>query len=161
MVKKGEYGELLIQELLEEKGYIVYRTTSNGSHGFDMTIYKNGRYVFAAEVKTKRMCFKYPETGFEEYLFQRYDRLSKELNLPVFIFFVDAGKKAIYGNWLTELNKPTHYKEWDYPKVVGHKGGEHQTRYFPECNMRHVRDLQADELKILDSFTKSKKENLG
>ena len=157
--RKGEYGELLIQAMLEKNGYVVYRTNSNGSHGFDMTVYKNGRYVFAVEVKTKRKCNKYPETGFEEYLFQRYERLSKELNLPVFIAFVDEGndevKGAIYGNWLTELNKPIHYQRWDYPKVRGHTGGQRLTRYFPMCHMRHLRYLTCGELAILKTIGKS------
>ena len=156
-VKKGDYGEKLVDDYFEDMGWIVYQPTTDKAHGFDRYLYKNGRQI-ALEVKTKPRCSKYPETGFDERSFQRYQKLSEENNLPVIIAFVDELEKQIYGNWLSELNKPlptANPNEQDYPKVVGHTGGVKLTRYFPLKFMRRFRNLTDDEVAILKSLNRS------
>lgn len=156
-VQKGDYGEFLVQKHLEAKGYIIYRPDTDGAHGFDMLAYKDGRYQFAVEVKTKPMCRKYPETGFNYRLYERYVELSEANSLPVAIFFVDEDRRAIYGNFLSELEKPLFVKELGnkghYPKTVGHTGGNNLTRYYHESSLKHVRDLTDAEVETLKSFT--------
>ena len=155
-VKKGDYGEKLVADYFESRGWVIYNPRTDKAHGFDGYLYKDGKQI-ALEVKTKPRCLKYPETGFDEYAFQRYKKLSEEKNMPVVIAFVDELEKQIYGNWLSELNKPLKTEnpnEQDYPKVVGHTGGNKLTRYFPLKFMRLFRNLTDDEVDILKSFNR-------
>ena len=150
-VQKGEYGEYLVSRYLENQGCVMYAPVTDKAHGFDLIAYRNGRY-FAVEVKTKTMLRKYPETGFSEFLFQRYQRLCNETNLPLLVAFVDEGLGAMYGNYLHELNKPVFYHGSYYPKVIPHKNSE-ETRYFPKCHMRLFRNLTPHEINFLKSKT--------
>lgn len=154
-VLKGDYGEILVKRFLEEKGYIVYQPGTMAPHPIDMFVCKDNANAFFCEVKTKPACRKYPETGIEFCQYERYRQLAEEIGLPVYLAFVDEDRKEIYGNYLHELDKPTRYKGMDYPKTVGHKGGDKLTRYFPLCNMLHLRYLNFLEINLLKSFTKN------
>lgn len=149
--QKGDYGEGLVDKFIENQGFVIYRPVTDGVHGFDRIIYKNEKY-YAVEVKTKPICSKYPETGFEVRLYERYKRLSKENNLPVVVFFVDEVSQMIYGNLLSELDKPTQYEGYDYPKKVGHTGGSKFTIYFPMKHMKIYKHLTPEEVNVLKSF---------
>lgn len=125
---------------------------TDGAHGFDRILYKDEQYS-ALEVKTKPMCWKYPETGFDKRHFDRYVKLSDTTNLALFIAFVDEDNRAIYGNYLSELRKPRFIKEWGvkghYPKFTSHTGGRNATVYFHKDSMIPLRDLSNTEVENL------------
>lgn len=154
-VKKGDYGEALFKNYLEQLGNVIYQPVTNGSHGFDMLAYKNEKY-FAVEVKTKPMCRKYPETGFAKYLYERYHKLSAENNMPLLVAFVDEDKRAIYGNWLHELAEPKYIEELGakghYPKFMPHTGGGELTVYFHKPSMKHFKSLTDEQVSKLKSL---------
>jgi len=53
-LKKGEIGEMIIQDFLEKRGWIVYRPfTKDKAHYFDALATKNKEKVIAIDVKTK------------------------------------------------------------------------------------------------------------
>lgn len=93
----GNYGEKIVKEYLETKGYIVYKPMTNGSHPFDNLLTKGKDKICIAEVKTKPKMKKYNCTGFNYNHYLEYKAISKKHNLDVFIFFVDWELKAVYG----------------------------------------------------------------
>ena len=156
-VKRGDYGELLAQRYFENKGFIVYSPVTDAPHGFDRYIYKDGKQ-YALEVKTKAMCRKYPETGFDKRHYDRYCTMSKENNMPVIIVFVDHEQRAMYGNTLSALNKPLFVEELGdkghYPKFTTHKGGINPTVYFHKSSMKLFRNLTGTEVETLKLLSK-------
>ncbi len=98
-VKKGNYGENIINTYLEDKGYVVYRPITDGPHCFDHLAIKDKKQVIIAEVKTKAKLNNYDETGFEYKHYLEYKFISGKHNIPVFIFFVDEMLKEVYGNF--------------------------------------------------------------
>ena len=158
---KGDYAEVIVQRLLEEKGFVVYRpVTHDKPHGFDMFAYKDKSYKFAVEIKTKSLCDKYPETGFEEYLHDRYVQLSEKLNLPVWILFCDEKRKEIYGNLLSKLDEEKTIEDMGekghYPKVIGHADGDNVTRYYHISSMKTFHTLTDEESQKLANFSTKK-----
>lgn len=102
-VKKGDFAEVIVHKYLENKGYVVYKPSTEGSHAFDRLAIKNKEKVIIAEIKAKAKLNKYDETGFELRHYNDYKKISERHNLPVFIFFVDEMLKEIYGNFLHVL----------------------------------------------------------
>jgi len=62
-VKKGNIGELIIRNYLEDKGYVVYEPVTEKAHHFDKVISRNKKFLAVAEIKTyERLRYK-TETG--------------------------------------------------------------------------------------------------
>lgn len=156
-LEKGDYGEILVKQFLEKKGYVIYQPVTMAPHPIDMIACRRGIIAFAAEVKTKPACRKYPETGIENYQYEHYLRFCEAAGIPLFIAFVDEERGEIYGNYLHELDKPTWYKGMHYPKTIGHTGGANVTRYFPLCNMNRLRFLTPVEINMLKKHTQQQK----
>jgi len=155
-LQKGDYGEILVRQFLEKRGYGIYQPVSMLPHPIDMIAWRRGILSFAVEVKTKPACRKYPETGIEFYQYEHYLRFCETASIPLFIAFVDEERGEIYGNYLHELDKPTEYGGMHYPKTIGHTGGKNVTRYFPLCNMEHLRDLTPAEINLLKKYTQNR-----
>lgn len=136
-------GENIIKNRLESLGYTLFKPESDTSHEFDKIAFKNGKPEFLVEVKTKPMMKKYRETGVNYNHYLRYVNASKNLNLPIKIYFVDTDSKSIYGNFLSELAKPQiQYntptrKPIEYPKIMNTRFDGKSTKiiYFPEQAM--------------------------
>lgn len=108
--QKGTYGENLVKKYLLNKGIICYKP-EGGAHDFDFLLSNRDKMVIA-EVKTKpRMFKKHPElnnwygTGVENKSIDLYKKKSKELGIPVYLYFVDEIERRIYGNDLSILEK--------------------------------------------------------
>ena len=133
----GSIGEAIIKNYLMSQGWIVYAPCNNGPHPFDFLCYKNGK-SFIAEVKTKAVMNKYFATGIPISHYNTYKQFQTQYNIPVFIFFVDTSLGFIYGNYLDELEKPTHLKEdggiVEYPLIMQKSG----VVVFPIVNMRMI-----------------------
>lgn len=149
-VKKGAYGEYLAKKYFVEEHYIIYRPTINGSHGFDFFLYDNEKEKYiAVEVKTKAKCRNYPETGFNQNVYERYCQLSNEYNMPVLVVFVDEDEKRMYGNYLSELCKPIFIDEekaGHYPKFKPSSDGTKNLVYFHMSSMNTFRALTDNEV---------------
>ena len=148
-LEKGDYGEILVKQFLEKKDYVIYQPVTAAPHPIDMIACRRGVVALGVEVKTNAACRKYPETGIDYYQYEHYNRFSAAASIPILLVFVDEERGEIYGNYLHELDKPTVYKGMNYPKTIGHTGGANVTRYFPLCNMIHLRQLSLNEVNLL------------
>ena len=142
-VKIGDYGEALVQSHVESKNFICYRPDTDGAHLCDFFILGKGIGTIAAEVKTKPMRDKYPDTGFNIRHYERYKQLSDEHNMRVFVFFVDEKLKWIYGNYLDVLDTP-FYEDYGYPRNEVTDWGA--IRYYHIDSMKLIRPLTDEEL---------------
>lgn len=148
--KKGEYGELLFRGILEKKDYTVYTPKTKGAHPFDIIAVhkcpKTGQKkpVFAADVKTKPMRVFFSDTGIWTNHYHVYLKFSKTHLMEFWLIFVDQNLGEIYGNTISELDKPRVIDSRAYPLIDG------TTRYYPKAAMRTIRLLTGDEIEELD-----------
>lgn len=142
-VLKGNIGERIVREYLEQKGYIVYEPKTGGAHGFDKLAILNKKQAIIVECKSKARRNKYPDTGIDIRHLNDYEYISKKHNLPIFIFFIDELMGEIYGNKLSELMVPCIVCNKSYPSR------EKNIIYFPLVNMKKVGKIGVDEIKTL------------
>ncbi len=128
--KKGEYGEKKVHEYLEAKGFVVYLPVTPAAHAFDRLAIKDKKQAVIVECKAKARRTRYADTGINITHYNDYLYISKKHNLPVFIFFIDEHLREIYGNFLSELERPTKVSGKMYPAREG------KIIYFPLVNMR-------------------------
>lgn len=114
-VQKGDYGERIVRNYLESKGWIVYEPETEGPHAFDKLCIKDKKHIVIAEVKTKARMNKWNATGFNIKSYNEYLFIQNKYGIDVFIFFVDEYVKSIYGNKLSILEKPYTAKDGVYP----------------------------------------------
>lgn len=149
-LQKGDIGEAIIQKLLEEKGWSVYRPDTDGAHCFDMLAILNKAQCIAVDVKAKAAMKYYPATGINQKHFEEYQRFSKKHLMPFWLFFVDENSCSIYGNTLDELEKPRKVANKQYPMKL--TAGQALLRVWPLDAMKVVADItpaQAASLKKL------------
>jgi len=132
-VKKGNYGEDLVNNYLNKKGYVIYTPITNNAHCFDRIVMKNKSDIKIVECKTKAKRTYFDDTGIDIRHYNEYKNISDKYIIPLFIFFIDEYLGEIYGNYLTELIKPKVVKNKEYP--LEYKG----IMYFPMVNM--IRDI--------------------
>lgn len=116
--RKGTIGEEICRRYLEKWGWVVYKAITEGPHAFDMLAIKDKHQVVAVEVKTKARLNKWPATGVDQKDFELYWRLSTQHNMPFWLFFVDEYEGLIYGNSLSELERPVVVGGHTYPMVL-------------------------------------------
>lgn len=117
-VKKGFYGEKIVRNYLEDRGWIIYIPYTNGPHAFDHLCVKDKRRIIIAEVKTKARMNKWNATGFNVKNYNEYLFIQNKYRIEIFIFFVDEYLKSIYGNKLSILKKPYRAKDGKYPMII-------------------------------------------
>lgn len=147
-LKKGDVGEAIIKQYLESKGWVVYQPTTSGAHCFDMMSIKNKKTAIALDVKAKARMNKYPATGVNLIHFNEYKNFSEKYSMPFWIVFVDEMQMSIYGNSLTELEKPIAVDGVKYPITMHSK-----LRLWPLANMKVISTItkeQAAQLKQLN-----------
>ena len=142
-VKKGNYGEELVDKFLEAKGFICYFPKTKGAHWFDRLAIKDKQRVIVAESKTKARLNKYPATGFNYKQYLEYKRIYETHKIHVFIFFVDEMLKKIYGNFLTKLELPTKIGNIEYPLRIN------DVVVFPLKNMVDIGELTDEDVNFL------------
>ena len=119
---KGEIGEEIIREYLEEKGWIVYCPfTKNKAHYFDQLATKNKEQVIALDVKTKARLNKWPAQGINIKHYKEYKNFIKKINVPFYIIFIDDKNGDVYACELKNLKNgfhPTPYIiAWDLSQM--------------------------------------------
>jgi len=157
LVKKGKVGEKIVKKHLLEEGNIIYETNYeelddkyNKSHPFDYMIYNKFEGMKIIEVKTVSSRKYYPDTGINYVSYQLYKEISKQYNMPYYIYFVDKNNKQIYGNLLSELETPYIDKKYGmYPKIIKSSWNEIDNTiiYFPLAKMKLLKELTIEDLK--------------
>lgn len=143
-VKKGDYGEKIVREYLENKGWIVYEPRSGGPHAFDKICVKDKKYIIIAEVKTKARMNKWNATGFDIKHYFEYKNLQTKYGIDVFIFFVDEYMKQIYGNKLSILEKEYIANDGKYPRQL-----KNEIIIFSLESMIKVADIKEEDSQYL------------
>ena len=89
-LKKGELGESIIREYLENKGWVVYFPfTKDRAHYFDMLATKDKGAVIACDVKTKARLNYMPSTGINVKTLNQYQQFVSKTGVPFFLVFID------------------------------------------------------------------------
>jgi len=121
-LRKGDVGEELVRCRLEAQGWVVYKPITDKAHAFDILCIKNKRTAIAMDVKAKARLNKYPATGINQKHFEEYKYFSEKHLMDFWVIFVDEMQKSVYGNRLTELEKPRTVEGKTYPWVMPTKG---------------------------------------
>lgn len=112
-LKKGEIGEIIIQEFLEKRGWIVYRPfTKDKAHYFDALATKNKEKVIAIDVKTKARLNNWRAQGINIKSYNEYKKFINKINVPFYLFFIDDKCGDVYTAELSKLRNsfnPTPY----------------------------------------------------
>lgn len=146
LLSKGEVGVSLVKKYFEQKGYVVYTTSSNKKEYFDMIITssKNKGEItrFIVEVKTVNRRIKYADTGLSNYDIEGYLKVQEAFNCKMMIAFVDESLDKIYGASLDELLLTHIDNGISYPWICGGQrifdGRTNEVIYFPLSIMRDI-----------------------
>lgn len=106
-LKKGEIGERIIREYLENKGWIVYIPfTKHKAHYFDILATKNKEKAIAIDVKTKARLNKWDAQGIDTRHYNQYMSFLKNHNVPFYICFIDDKSGDVHVAELDKLKEP-------------------------------------------------------
>lgn len=155
---KGNLGEFIVDKYLLGKNIIPYSPKADIAHPFDrLCASTNKKNIFIAEVKTKASRSYYPDTGINLKSYEEYKFIENKYGIDVWMFFVDEYKKKIYGNKLSNLDKPVEIihknKILNYPLIQPNAIGR-KIIYFPLEFMVDVCDIDdkvSEELKELST----------
>ena len=143
-VKKGNIGETIVNEYLENRGFVIYKPITEKAHCFDALAIKDKEKLLIVEIKTKARLNKYPATGFDYKHYLEYTEISDKHNADVFIFFVDEMLEKVYGNYLKYLQELTIIKNKTYPFTMNF--GNNKVIFFPLDNMVDIKLLTKEQV---------------
>jgi hypothetical protein len=145
-VQKGYMGEAEVDKYLIGKGIVPYSPITGVAHPFDrLCASQDKKRIFIAECKAKASRSRYPDTGINLSSYQDYKNIMEIYKIDVWLFFVDEYLKKIYGNSLSELEKPREIIiPWrgptNYPLIDRSKYGK-DIIYFPLVAMIDVCEI--------------------
>lgn len=140
-VKKGDIGEQIVKDFLEEEGYLVYKCATKGAHPFDGMAVSKQNKVFYFDVKTKARMNKCNCTGFNLKHYKTYIKVKEENNIDFYVYFVDDKNGKVHKADLKKLENTQQYATrsilyWDIEK------------------MDYLFTITKDKIKLLSSFDK-------
>ena len=149
-VKKGTFGEQIVDDRLRERGLIPYFPHYEGAHPFDRLCAKqNKKYLCIVEVKAKARRTHYPDTGINLKAYNEYLFLQNKYDIDVWLFFVDEAAGTIYGGKLHEISvdcfESYNNKTLKYPLRQTNKRGKEEI-YFPLKKMKTIYTLSREEV---------------
>jgi hypothetical protein len=111
-LKKGELGENIIREFLQEKGWVVYFPfTKDKAHFFDMLCTFNKDKVIAIDVKTKARLNKWNAQGINKNHYEQYLSFVKKSNVNFYLIFIDDKNGNVHGADIQSLKNPIYPNE--------------------------------------------------
>lgn len=157
-VKKGNIGELIVDQELERRGFIIFKPTTKGAHGFDRLCVKDKRVAVIGETKTKAKREYYDDTGINYSHYLDYKRMFEKYNLDTLLFFVDEQMGKIYYNKLSVLDVQNVFLRNGKGLVYPLKQGN--IIYFHMDLMITLCKLTGEQVKLLSDFTTKNKSYL-
>lgn len=152
--RKGDVGESLVDKMLREKGFVIYKPEGGQAHAFDRLAIKDKEILMIAEVKAKAKRKYFPDTGIDFRHYKEYKNIMKKHNLEVILFFVDEEMGKIYGGKLSEIEVINNFKvknkDVTYPKI------EKNIIYFHIEKMKEYADLKRADVLNLEALTTKK-----
>lgn len=150
---KGKVGEDIVINLLNEKGWVVYKhSTDELSHWLDMIAIKNKTNVIAIDIKTKPRLNHLEATGIDNNYVEEYKKFSKEHNMPFILIFVDELLGTIYGNTLEKLEEPKLVGNKEYPDLMPTQYGK-IIKLWHLSSMKHFAKLSEADVKLLKELS--------
>lgn len=108
-LKKGELGEKIITELLENKGWIVYTPfTKDKAHYFDILATYEKEKVIAIDVKTKARLNKWAAQGINVTHYNQYLHFMNTNKVPFYLIFIDDKCGDVHLADLRNLKEPIY-----------------------------------------------------
>lgn len=102
-LQKGELGESIIREYLENKGWIVYFPfTKNKAHAFDMLATFKKEKVFALDIKTKARFNNWNAQGINIKHYNEYMNFKSKMAIPFYLVFIDDKNGEVHSMELKE-----------------------------------------------------------
>jgi len=150
-VKKGNIGEKIVQEYLENRGFVIYKPITEKAHCFDTLAIKDKEKLLIVEIKTKARLNKYPATGFDYKHYLEYNKISEKHNADVFVFFVDEMLEKVYGNYLKYLEELTIINKVVYPITINF-GYNKKVIAFPLDNMVDIKMLTEEQVQEIKKY---------
>jgi len=126
----GDMGEAYTPEFCSVKQIKCYQPIEDASFPVDRLFIKNKK-TYGLEIKTKPRMLYYNRTGMDtaddiEYI---------NMDIPVYILFIDYISKSMYGNWIHKLQK--------------NKTVQGKYTYYELSDMKEYRKLTNDEVDVL------------
>ena len=130
----GDAGEALSPEFCKVKEIKCYKPIEDASFPVDRLFIKNKK-TYALEIKTKPKMLYYPMTGMDtaddiEYM---------NMDILVYVLFVDYISQSIYGNWIHKLQK--------------NKTIQGRYTYYELSDMKEYRKLTKEEVDSLKKLS--------
>lgn len=152
-VKKGNLAEQIVDAYLQTSGdFVPYAPICEGRHPFDRLVAsRDKRKVFIADCKAKARRNYYPDTGIDVRHYEEYKEIAERYHMDAFLFFVDEKQRAIYGNFLSELEKPAKITVGRY--IHNYPKREGRIIYFPLAHMVEVAKLTEDQARELERLS--------
>lgn len=157
---KGAVGEAIVRAMLEAKGWVVYQPQTQGAHQFDMLCIKDKNAAIAFDVKAKARMNMAACTGINQTHFDEYARFSERHNMPFWVVFVDEQLGRIYGNSLTELERPIVVDGITYPWQFLTKFGK-LLRLWSLDSMKDIAPLDEASVALLADLSQRNHEYKG
>lgn len=150
-VKKGNLGEAIVKDILERKGYVVYKCITEKAHAFDFLAVKDKTVFMIAEVKSKARFNKYEATGIDIKHFNEYRNIYENQKIDIVLFFVDEHPKEqrMYCQKLSVLMQEKTIDNIIYPNYEISKG----KILFSLSDMITVCDLTKEQLDELKKYS--------
>jgi Holliday junction resolvase len=149
--KKGSYGEELVKNFLEQKGFVVYAPLTDAPHSFDFLCMSGDKKdFFAVEVKSFARRLKYKDVGIDQRHYEAYLHFKKKSGFKVFIMFVCHIQKAVFMASLDKLQQEYIDKKnrKTYPCFENNKGNRKRV-YFHFDTMSKVATLTEQQARKL------------
>ena len=73
--RKGDVGESLVDKMLREKGFVIYKPEGGQAHAFDRLAIKDKEILMIAEVKAKAKRKYFPDTGIDFRHYKEYKNI--------------------------------------------------------------------------------------
>ncbi len=148
-VKKGNFGEIIVEEHLKNKGLIPYKPSYEGAHPFDFmcaSLDKKKMVIVDAKAKPRLNVRKFGEywTGINKKHYDEYSFLQTKYNVPVHLYFIDELEERVYGNSLNELELSSRIEHFKTETIV-----------FKLSDMIHVAFLTEEQTKELKRLSSS------
>ena len=155
-VKKGNLGEKIVQTILEEKGYIVYKSITEKAHAFDFLAIKNKKVFIISEVKSKARLNIVRATGIDVRHYNEYLSILDDYKIDVVLFFVDEHplEQRVYCQKLSKLRESKIIDGNTYPNFTILK--KKNIVLFHLDEMKEVKKLNESDLLELKIFSTRK-----
>lgn len=138
-LKKGEIGEFIVTQLLEDRGWIVYKPFTKGkAHYFDILATYEKEKVIAIDVKTKARLNKWSAQGIDIKHYDQYLRFTSKHKVPFYLVFIDDKSGDVHLADIGKLNNPIYPNE----KIIAWRLDE----------MKHVMKISKEQIAELSKY---------